>query len=48
MTLAIKVANTTNQPLAPRIMGIALRVARQFQDNGLVNFWLKIVQETLI
>ena len=32
-----------------RIMGIALRLARQCQDiNGLVTYWLKIVQETWI
>ena len=28
-------------PLALRIMGIALRLARQCQDNGLVKYWLK-------
>ena len=26
-------------------MGIALRLARQFHDNGLVTYFLKIVQE---
>ena len=34
--------------LALRIMGIALPLARQCQDNRLVKYWLKIVQETLI
>ena len=35
-------------PLTLGIMGIALRLARQCQDNELVNYWLKIVQETWI
>ena len=35
-------------PSALRIMGIALRLARQCQDNGLVKYWFKIVKETLI
>ena len=35
-------------PLALRIMGIELRLARQCQDNGLVKYWLKIVLETWI
>ena len=25
--------------LAPRIVGMALRLTRQFQDNGLVKYW---------
>ena len=33
-------------PLPLWIMGIALRLVRQCQDNGLINCWLKIVQET--
>ena len=35
-------------PLALRIMGIALRLVRQSQDNGLAKYWLKIVKETEI
>ena len=31
-----------------RIMGTALQLAHQCQDNGLVKYWLKIVQETWI
>ena len=34
--------------LGLRIMGIALQLARQCQDNELVKYWLKIVQETWI
>ena len=30
-------------PLKLRIMGIALRLFRQCQDNGLIKFWLKLV-----
>ena len=29
-------------------MGISLRLARQCQDNGIVKYWLRIVQETRI
>ena len=32
----------------PWIMGLALRHARQCQDNGLVKYWLKVDQETWI
>ena len=35
-------------PLWLRIMGTALRLARQCQDNRLVMYWLKLVQETWI
>ena len=31
-----------------RIMRIAPRLACQSQDNGLVKYWLKVVQETWI
>ena len=34
--------------LAVKIMGIALRLARQCQDNGLVKYRLRIVLETSI
>ena len=35
-------------PPALRIMGIALRLAHQWQDNGLFRYWLEVVQETWI
>ena len=36
-----KTGSSDFPPLALRIMGIALRLARQCQDNGLVKYWLK-------
>ena len=47
----IKVCKTGGSgfpPLALRIMGLSLRLARQCQDNELVKYWLEIVQETWI
>ena len=35
-------------PMALRIMGIALRLARQCQANVLVKYWLKNGQETWV
>ena len=35
-------------PWRPGLIGIAVRLARQCQDNGLVKYWLKAVQETWI
>ena len=44
----LKTCSSGFPPLALRIMGVALRLARQCQDNRLVKYWLKIVQETWI
>ena len=38
-TKIFKTVSSGYPPLALRIMGIALRLAHQFQDNGLVKYW---------
>ena len=49
--VVIKVFKTGSSgfpPSALRVMGTVLQLARQRQDDGMVKYWLKIVQETWI
>ena len=45
-TLMSKVFKTGSSGFSPRLTG--LQLAHQCQDNGLVQYWLEIVQETWI
>ena len=48
LTKVFKAGSSGFSPLVLRIMGIALCLACQCKDNGMVKYWLKIVWETWI
>ena len=47
-TKVFKTGSSDFLPWRSGLWGIALRLARQCQDNGLVKYWIKTVQETWI